>query len=178
MRAPHTVVGGEVDRIPGAASGSGDAPPVPLVPALGDGRKRRQLKESYAVIIDGNYLGDLRWNESGTSLDVHCGLHTNCHCQFNRTIVDNKTKPQQGRPLGTLVAWLIAQRVWTTRRSHFDARLGKTDLAKEHLSFEKRIAARRIVEACPRWAAWTAAVGFPGERPKRGSEEIEPEGLC
>ncbi len=68
------------------------------------------------------------WNENAQSLDAHCTNPKHVKCAINRTITASRSKPQQGRPLGFLVGWLVLAQVAARcedRKSHFDMRMCK-----------------------------------------------------
>jgi len=76
----------------------------------------------------------------------------------------------KGRPLGQMVAWLAygTCSACKDKNCHWD----KVAMA-EHVTFERRVAARLSLSTMPSVTEILAA-----ERPKRASEDDEPEGLA
>ncbi len=108
------------------------------------------------------------------SLDAHCTRHGS-RCTCNRTISGNRGK---GRPLGFLVAWLLAgcDKAVATKDDH--VRLKKpmgADLRFFTWEFRKRC--RETIERDPLWISWLDDNDCH-ERPLiRASEPREPEEL-
>ena len=156
--------------------------PPPALPPPADaeaprrGFKRGAPLSRYRVKNGGDEIGELVWNQNSCSLDAHCLRHQDC--AVNRSVKELARKPQQGRPVGMLMAWLLAglDEAHPSRATHFVARLGKGEDAA-FMTFAKRSDARRLVESGADWHRFLESSGCK-ERPMRGSEDIEPEGLA
>lgn len=137
--------------------------------ATGGAWPRFEVRDEHVTL-----LGCLKWGEAGSVLSAHClwrdpsgsdddgpvhGL-----CRLDRTVKPSDGRPQQGRPVGFLVAWLWRSSAHPDRASHFADRLGG------RISLAERQAARAWAESAP-----TMAFPLSVERPRRAGEEAEPE---
>ena len=108
------------------------------------------------------------------SLDAHCSCRIH-HCKTNACRLNRGTSERssaKGRPVGLLIAWLLAER--PCQQSHKNMLKAKTRTAQDltDLSLEKRITSRD-------WArANGLAVLFEYERPRKKDRKgnfLEPE---
>lgn len=96
------------------------------------------------------------------SADGHEGISL---CKKTRTSWASDRRPAQGRPLGHLMAWLVAEgeQRFSGRRAHHSF----------VPSLAQRVAGREALKALP-----DSALLFVAEREKRDGEDSEPEGLA
>ena len=147
--------------------------------AAARGAVARQQYEVYHVIDShGAHIGDLVYNRNAGSLDAHClnPLHIAVGaCNMNRTLKANVRRLAQGRPLGHLVAWLLAGSASNERSDHQDLRTGKGTLA-EFVSHESRVHAREHVQGRRDFQHWSKKCQVV-ERAQRPAEPVEPINL-
>lgn len=158
-------------------SGSSSALATPSAPKAGS--KRGAGYRKYIVRdFDGAEVGYLVWNKNAGNLDAHCTDERHGVCRLNRTLREHplRSKPQQGRPLGLLTAWLLAGRSCADRNEHFALRVGR-GANNALVSFAARLAARAHIEADPLWTAFIEAEDVH-ERPARHGEGCEPDLLA
>ena len=177
------------DGVPGVAAPAPDLGPAGLAAAVDPGgaaeaagARRGRVKAPEFLVTDwaGRHVGTVVWNRAGKSLDAHCicpAHEGGLKCGFNRTL-NPRGLHAQGRPVGLLVAWLLASDLCTSRDEHFNLRLGKGPPELVQLvSFEARVDARRLVESKPEWTEFLRSAGCH-ERPPHVDEGPEPEQLC
>ncbi len=124
--------------------------------------------------------GHLVYNAADESIDAHCDLKEHVDrknpCRLNRSrfVCKRGLNEARGRPVGFLMAWLAAAHHADSATSH--KHMSRTrqchaeDLA--HFSFAKRSRGRQ-------WVVDNGLTDLLGlERPKRGGEGEEPEGLA
>jgi hypothetical protein len=151
-----------------------EPPPPPHAKGRGRGRGRgrvrlpRDLEEDWErwPLPDG--LGEIVYNPADKSLDAHCNHGCHAACRLNRTINEGP-RAAQGRPMGQLLAWLLAQGNYTCRQLHFDVRKDEAVVG-----FPQRLAARNWGKLYPQLAG-----AFAKERPMDGRDRgfEEPLGL-
>lgn len=149
--------GGSDTEQPPLAPPPGPAPPLPMLPAVGPMRVGPWWQ---FVLPDG--LGKLVYNHDAGSLDAHCTLHK--QCRMNRSLSSSSSRASQGRPVGSLVAWLRVGNLFDSKSTHAGA---KKDEA--YVSYGHRDRAR----------AWASELpGFDQvlslERARRPGERAEP----
>lgn len=123
----------------------GGGPPDPPAP-LGDGGGG-----GGGAYMDGPWLkyqlpdnqGVLVFDHHSNSLGAHCPRHR--LCRMNRTLNQSVARPGQGRPLGQLIAWLLAAPACATKPDHDRA---KTRDA-ETMSYPSRSRAREWARTLP-----------------------------
>jgi hypothetical protein len=151
--------------------------PVPAPPPPAGGlpprvpRGPRNEWECYPVTRDGIFYGFLKYGGDRV-MSAHCrwcadgaetaGLGDHAVCRFNRSTKFG-TRPQQGRPIGLLLAWLFRAPRFADNQEHFD------DKAPGIISYDERVDARD-------WAEGSMAMATPlsWERPRRAGEPAEP----
>jgi hypothetical protein len=126
---------------------------------------------TFAVIKDGTYYGDLVWNNERTQLNAHCGCaehNLGGHCHLDKVLGAGR-KAGQGRPVGVLLAWLFCG-------PDHDAQSHKK-AAKKYLGSSEGFAERAVARA---WAREEAEHGsllgtiLGLERDPESDEEDEP----
>ena len=158
-----------------------DDPSEPRVCAKPKAASRRQANLCFTVVdVDGTEVGEIVYNQKADSFDAHCWLHDNCP-NLNRKLHawQGKARQAQGRPLGLLVAWLLAGGSVNCEQ-HEDMKKGKycTQAGENPVSFEKRSNARAWIEMQAGWHEFLRTIAPAGERPPRAGEEREPRALA
>ena len=126
---------------------------------------------------DGTHLGQLVWNRAANSIDAHCNnpLHADgLPCAVNRTVnVPTKARPNQGRPLGLLTAWLAQSRDddFPNRNTHFASRLDSIRFSRK---VRKR--GRKHILRQQGFKEWCEDAGIK-EYAEEGEKPKEPLGL-
>lgn len=113
--------------------------------------------------------GDIRYNPKTKVLTAHCSCdtHGSHQCKRQRTTQPPSRKTLsnigQGRPLGLLGAWLLAQSKYADHKAH-------VGVHSQKFSRKDRLVARRHLQSLQ---GYTDFLEF--ERPKETGEESEPE---
>ena len=146
-------------------------PPVPLPePEEIQQRARGVPKGDWCRISvhdhGGDLLGYLVYNEQERKINAHCEKHESAkaHCHMDRAIIGRRRG--QGRPIGTLVAWLRSSSDYDDKAAHQAAK--RDILALDGLPL--RVESRGWVTAQPAFAAL-----FALERELDADEASEPE---
>jgi hypothetical protein len=163
---------------------SGGASAVALAPAGSEGAAAPAARLAHRSFGANRYWqvpgGFIVENDAAESLDAHCSCpgHEDRRnpCRLNRTRIQCKRGVNQarGRPLGLLMAWLACACEKVSQTKHKDMLYEKRrDVGdEEFLSLAKRQAGRQ----------WLVDHGFAvllsRERPRRGGEPDEPEGIA
>ena len=171
----------------GSVVATADASGAALAGTKGRGGGKRKREENYKrykiMAIDGvTHIGDILFNANSGSLDAHCFAHG---LSMNRTVCPSGSSSSsvsaRGRPLGFLVAWVMAGIETDVPDELVQLRRGKGPLS-EHVTFDCRVIARCHVEADPAWAAFLLREGTPDrpqlERPCVDGEDAEPQDLA
>lgn len=167
--AEHCAPAGHVD----ADSGAGSSSDLAGMPAHGVGASMPghdhaapEPRGPPCVVIPG--VGSITYYADRGDFQTTCFCRGHVgHCAKTRTARPRATKPQQGRPLGYLVAWLLESEQHPTTRAHvdWDPRHGVGPTR------EARLVARALARAqYPDFSTLEEC-----ERPPRDGEEEEPE---
>lgn len=147
-------------------------PPAPVPPDESMHRRRGELTHGWELLPvfsdAGEIIGHLSFNESEKKINAHCVRpehnvgKTKCH--MDRLI--SSRRKGQGRPLGTLVAWLRDAQYMDDKEDH---QLCKSRILSVD-SLVARMEARAWLKAKPEFQRL-----FRMERVRREDEESEPE---
>ena len=166
LALPPPLHGGGEAGPPAAGGGEGEgeaAPPAAGGPGWGHGAPGAPLEH-----FDIPGYGSLVYSRGRLSFGAHCACGHGL-CRTNRTVRPRANRPEQGRCLGVLVAWLIAGAACDDFESHqaLARRAGRYDPA---MSRVRRQEARAWLRSLP-GSAWL----FLEERALAEGQDEEPE---